>query len=654
MASHKKILFMDDDGLFRDSLSQLLMLKGYQIIEADSVRTAEKILQEQWVHMVIVDLNFSPDDTQDRSGLQIVDNPAFRSVIKVILTGHGEDPALVRKTLRPNQDGIPSVVDFISKGDEDVLASVCEAFETSTGVNWDLEIQWRSSTLASIIALAGLVVPNEQRRFLAYRMDELEDLLCRLFVDYQRLNIGRLLTHNGGIALFEVFAQNEKGEQSEYIVACGQSCLMRQQMDNYESYAPKRNLVGNVRLADAVESVHFVVLTYECIGANLTQVSSLQDLYVHRSVEEIKPILSKFLSDPLRMWHEQKRTMQTVATLQQLYQLWSGVELDTRMVKTLMASVAALSAQAAKLQGIMSINDTSEQLAVYMDEMDELTFSHPISFLSESDVLLGVAIPVANVLGQLALSDILADVDDGSAWLIEFSGARRGPILFDYIAMEFALKAELLSAIDIRSWSILARQLIGVHSLDEPIDIEGWSAEVQKILYLIMTVREQAIQSGNPDLNMYRAGLCVYALTQLAAYDPAESYIQQDIALHVSHLLTAALACESLVSKREFLPDFDDKIVIVEGRPIADLTKQEWQILEFLYAHKGQLCTFEEMLRSVYEDDIDDISNGAWLRESGRPKVNAAIRRLRRKLEPNPQSPRYIFTEREHGYRLTV
>ncbi|MCB0126710.1 MAG: winged helix-turn-helix domain-containing protein, partial [Caldilineaceae bacterium] len=82
--------------------------------------------------------------------------------------------------------------------------------------------------------------------------------------------------------------------------------------------------------------------------------------------------------------------------------------------------------------------------------------------------------------------------------------------------------------------------------------------------------------------------------------------------------------------------------------------KQEWQILEFLYEHVGQLCEFEEILQDVYEDNPDDVGNGAWIRESGRPKVNAAIRRLRRKLEPNPKHPRYIFTEREHGYRLEV
>lgn len=89
------------------------------------------------------------------------------------------------------------------------------------------------------------------------------------------------------------------------------------------------------------------------------------------------------------------------------------------------------------------------------------------------------------------------------------------------------------------------------------------------------------------------------------------------------------MACEYLTSPRQFEPDFSGAFVIVEGGKKMGLAKQEWKILKYLHDQVGHLCKFEDILKDVYENAPDDITNGAWMKKYGRPKVNAAMGRLR-------------------------
>jgi two-component system KDP operon response regulator KdpE len=74
------------------------------------------------------------------------------------------------------------------------------------------------------------------------------------------------------------------------------------------------------------------------------------------------------------------------------------------------------------------------------------------------------------------------------------------------------------------------------------------------------------------------------------------------------------------------------------------LTKIEWGIVEFLAASRGKLFTTKQILTKVwgtaYADDTQTL--------------RVHISQLRRKLEPDPGSPRYIITELGMGYRLVI
>jgi len=78
-----------------------------------------------------------------------------------------------------------------------------------------------------------------------------------------------------------------------------------------------------------------------------------------------------------------------------------------------------------------------------------------------------------------------------------------------------------------------------------------------------------------------------------------------------------------------------------DGTPVH-LTKTEWQLLERLIRHSGQLVTQRQLLSEVWGPNYAD--------ESGYLRFHFG--QLRRKLETDPSRPRHLITEAGVGYRL--
>jgi two-component system KDP operon response regulator KdpE len=87
--------------------------------------------------------------------------------------------------------------------------------------------------------------------------------------------------------------------------------------------------------------------------------------------------------------------------------------------------------------------------------------------------------------------------------------------------------------------------------------------------------------------------------------------------------------------------DFAAQEVRLRGEPVP-LTATEYKLLYHLVRNAGRVLRHETLLAKVwgreYVDEVD------YLR--------VYIRRLRRKLEPDPERPRHILTERGLGYRF--
>jgi DNA-binding response OmpR family regulator len=77
------------------------------------------------------------------------------------------------------------------------------------------------------------------------------------------------------------------------------------------------------------------------------------------------------------------------------------------------------------------------------------------------------------------------------------------------------------------------------------------------------------------------------------------------------------------------------------------LSRQGYELLGYLYDRANQLCTQQEIVEHIFGRKYDDTD------PSHRSLVHTAIRRLRGNIEDDPDSPRYLLTERG-GYRLVT
>ncbi len=85
----------------------------------------------------------------------------------------------------------------------------------------------------------------------------------------------------------------------------------------------------------------------------------------------------------------------------------------------------------------------------------------------------------------------------------------------------------------------------------------------------------------------------------------------------------------------------DRRQVEINGRGI-DLTAREFDLLEFLARHHGQVFTRDELLDKVWD----------WAYASDGGTVTVHVRRLRQKIEADPERPRYIKTVWGAGYKF--
>lgn len=82
--------------------------------------------------------------------------------------------------------------------------------------------------------------------------------------------------------------------------------------------------------------------------------------------------------------------------------------------------------------------------------------------------------------------------------------------------------------------------------------------------------------------------------------------------------------------------------VLLQGAEVG-LTPKEFDILYFLAKNKGEVFTKEQIFQAVWAEDY-------LMADSN---IMAFIRKLRKKIEPNPDAPEYILTIWGIGYKFT-
>lgn len=129
----------------------------------------------------------------------------------------------------------------------------------------------------------------------------------------------------------------------------------------------------------------------------------------------------------------------------------------------------------------------------------------------------------------------------------------------------------------------------------------------------------------------------------------ADDYISKPFSLRelVARVRAVLRRFEKPVTTNITTPDFqldsDAMSLTVRGK-VVDTTATEFRLLHFLASHPGRVFTRDQVLDAVWRDM-------AFVTPRS---VDVYIRRLREKIELDPESPRYLKTVRGTGYKFEV
>lgn len=127
----------------------------------------------------------------------------------------------------------------------------------------------------------------------------------------------------------------------------------------------------------------------------------------------------------------------------------------------------------------------------------------------------------------------------------------------------------------------------------------------------------------------------------------ADDYISKpfrprELVSRIRNVLRRTKKRTSIISLGDLTIDTDRGSVHREGQEVY-LSALEYKLLLVFIQHRGQTLTRDRLLEEIWDCAGDFVSDNT---------LTVYIKRLREKIEPDAQNPRYIRTVRGLGYRL--
>jgi DNA-binding response OmpR family regulator len=644
-----KILFADNDPDFLDTRAEFLEQAGYRVLKAYTLEQARQLLETAYVHLAILDIRMeNEDDEKDISGLTLAKDPVFRTIPKIILTGYPSYQA-VREALGPALDGLPPAADFLAKqeGPEALIQAVERAFKEHVRINQDLEIRWGENPAPVLVSRIEAELPAKD---LPGRIEEVEDLLRKLFYDFEQVSLGRtFLTLPEQQTFLEALAY-PRGTTGplparEFIVLCGRPQAVLQQ-ERARSAVPQEVRPFFPRPEQRAETLHYAALACSLERAILEQLSPFDDFYWQHSDTEVAAALDVLLGQVLASWHRRGQFQADRPFLS----LWQeglqehGEHLVPRKIQDCLKCICEESLTA----GVGRVEYSPNRLTFHLAG-GPTTLPNPQVFLGEKYLSVGKPVLCGPIHGRPDVHRILVD-PRSQAWLLDLSWAGVGPLVRDFAVLENSIRFDLLEEADPLEWLKLERRLLQAKSLEEPIPAEDLAPSLQKATRAIGQVRSWAARTLGDAGHLYLFALLYEALERIARYELGVRHAPREVRLYVHILLSTAVLGEALdrplpgPAGENFWLDEENREVWVEGRRIP-LTEQEFKVLRYMYHRRGKLCRkraiVEEALGEHYEDSILE-----------RDRLISLMSRLREKIEPSPGGKKYLLTVRGAGYKL--
>lgn len=650
------IMFLDNDKSFLEIRAESLENNGYRVLKAYTLKEAWRILTENYVHLAILDIRAeNDDDEKDVSGLTLAKDPAFHSIPKIMLTGF-PSVTTVREALGPMLDGMPPAVDYVPKADgpEALTQAIEKAFVQFVNINWQLEIQWNYREPLSFPHLVNVQksgLTNDNENLVSYA-NELEDLVRRLFYDYQKLWIGRLLWHVQGRFCLSGRAYSSQGTITSYFLTCGERKLIAEEREQMNQFMPKTR--WKIRLENKAETLHYGGIVYILpeTDSDIETLQSLRTNFLGGKERILKGTFTHLLGEVLPAWHKYGQEVQENQDLMVPYRQLAGLTDDIshqeeveRRIILLIKAVLPLSA--------MEITRNNGLIMFHFPHQSLLTYPDPVKAVFEP--LIQYSFPIVNKVspGKLTSDNILIDSDQ-HAWLTDFIQAGQAPQWWDFICLEAEIRFNLGEAPDLLAWLEFEEYLVAPSQLPERLPDREVTPDLRISITLIEQIKRQAGNETGSNPLPYYAGLLAWVMGAVAADDPGDLHTRADLMRGI-HLLLAASMISGRLGKTQISPPLDgglrlnqDGTVWIGDRRVAVLSGHKKTLLHHLLENKGKILSRRAIMETVFNEPYQDYD------EQQESRINSLVKLLREDIEPNPGNPRYLLTVKNEGYRLQV
>jgi DNA-binding response OmpR family regulator len=634
-----RLLLADPDSGYRDTLAGLLLARGYRVTCASTAAEASACLECSWFHLAILNVHLNdPNDPQDHSGLEILRTAAFQQIPTLLIANHPSVP-MAREALRPGRSGLPLAVDFLGKEPDfsPLLAAIEDAVAKHVRRNDALRIRFKDPI--SLLQLAQQVFPGFSHTRLAERADELEDLVRALFPTARQVTLHRLIFSCPGCTVTELFT-HDRAAQAQILVctSANQGSTLGAELKNTRS----------LDWLDTLESMHFRADLF-CFHYSAPLVS-FPALYISSSVDLLLASIDQLLGGVLASQHAKQASFEPPDRFEPLALAQFSIHPDT-----LPLNIPAL-CQAARSHGLVQLQFEPHSLDLHLENGPVLSYPNPCAAIGQGRFSLPASIPCGLTFGPVAGAGILVDAAS-HCWILDQGQAGFSPLVLDYAVLELLVRLECLPGLSLAQRLQMEDLLLA----DDPPD--QVPPQIDKALQSIRRIR----QGYRASAQEYQSALFYAALAFIAGFHPEIEYSPEELTIFVHVLLLSAMqlgrpanpAKVPQEKQKSFWIDLDSKEVWVEGKRI-ELTPQDLDILIYLYRHAGQQRSRQQIIDEAMSSEpaslitADPVAPGDEDIVIEESRLNSAMSRLRKKIEHNPDHPKYLQTIRGYGYRLDV
>jgi DNA-binding response OmpR family regulator len=542
-----------------------------------------------------------------------------------------------------HEESAPAVA-FVAKqeGLDALLQRIRQCLDTNVGINWDLAIQWEgldAGTLLRMLAGPSAAAGDDA-------VIEIEDLLRKVFRDCQTIRVRKLLWYREERAAVVCTTFGRLNREREFIACLTTRYLVESDIEHYRRFGPPDEQSNSITFE---RTSHFGIALFSC-GGSAESLRSLKELYRTASESTTTGTLSELFDVVLKKWDRgQRLVVEDVG----LADFCRRIRKHDDRVNSAKAVERLVARWRAKLLTIgMVLGHQNDVVTIHWERQSGTFRRLPDHLFGKRGGAVTVHVPVVISPG-LAVPDAIVADGEGRVWLTEFSAAGVYPPFWNCCCLEAAFRYDWRDTSDANALVLFERELVSSRFTQLSVDL--MPSSLKKAIRSLQFVRRRAQSNMMEDENDYQLSLWHQSLRRLAQIDPKSMLTVFEIS-RVGQLVWSIYAIGNLLhdygkqsrhTDRSLVVDFATGMVRINGAEVS-IRGQGYQVLSALYRRANQLCTRRELIDEVFREQFDEGN------ESQVSRLNTAIRRLRQRIEEDPQNPRFLVTEPGEGYRLRV